>query len=155
MIYRPHFVFAVPRGCSIDGYEHYFDTTNVPAQTVTLAQGIVFGILFQLDKDAQFLWRGFKVATPAVDPGLEVQWKDGEGNLLSDDTVNVLLYASNQGYGRPFTGGMSVVFREQVVCPPGSVIESNWARSNSGSAANIPPAVTLLGAKRRYNERTA
>lgn len=150
MIYRPQFVFAIPQGCSEDGYEHYYDTTILPALTVASGSP-VRGILFQLDRDAQFIWRGFKVAIPGTNPGLGMQWKDAEGNLLSDGFISTLLYGTGQGYAAPFSGGMSVIFDEQIICPPGSVIESNWSREIVGSSATVPPSVTLLGEKRRYN----
>jgi len=74
LIYRPQFVYAIPRGCSEDGYEHYFDTTIVPAQTVSTT-GNVMGILFQID----FKRMGLLTTNPADFKSLRICSKNRRG----------------------------------------------------------------------------
>jgi hypothetical protein len=119
MIYRSHFPYQTPAGCQDEPFEYYFDLTVQPGDTPALLLG-------PLDKDAEFRWRGVRINCYDADPTQEVavQFRDPFGEQLSDDLINIKIYATG-----PFDGGggMAVPFDTEVVCPPGSVIESNWS----------------------------
>ncbi len=149
MIYRPHFPYITPEGCRDEPFEYYFDSSNMVVTSVPGLQNL-FSVLFgPLEKDAEFRWRGVRVAlTPQTAWGLAVQWKDHNGNAMSDAPINIQLYAIGSGVG----GGMAIPFDEEIPCPPGFVMESNWERTLN-TAGNVPPlpGVTLLGVKRYYD----
>lgn len=156
VIYHPHFAYPTPPGCYDEPYEYFFDASTMQAVSM-LALSNYFGLLFQLDRDAEFRWRGTKIGIQDASVPLEVQWKDAFGNVLSDvvsntvgdrATINTQLYAVGSGFGGNF-GGIAVPWDEEIVCPPGSVIESNWFRPYN-SAVTIPSMVSLLGVKRYY-----
>src|SRR5689334_18561249 len=109
MIYRPHFAYPpAPPGARDEAYEYFFDTSNI--QRVTLVAGATqFAMLLQLDKDAEYRWRGFKIGLPNTNEGVSILWKDGLGNVLADGTLNLALYSKNAGYAVPFSGGYPVV----------------------------------------------
>ena len=159
-MYRPHFAYATPPGCRDVPYEYVFDGSVQPLIPVA-ALSTSFGILFQLDKDAEFHWRGVKVGLQGVSVPLEVAWKDPKGRLLSDvvsnmngakPTVGTVLYAQGSGFAPSF-GGMAVPWDEEIICPPGAVIESIWS-APSLAAENVPTLVSLLGVKRYYLEES-
>lgn len=155
MIYRPHFPYFTPEGCRDEQFEYYFDSSNMVVTSVPGLQNL-FSVLFgPLEKDAEFRWRGVRVGLQKVAYGLAVQWKDANGNTMSDDPINIQLYAIGSGGGTAasvFGGGMAVPFDSEIVCPPGCVLESNWSRELN-SAGNVPPlpGVMLLGVKRYYD----
>jgi len=120
-----------------------------------------YSILFALDKDAEFRWRGVKVGLQDVSVPLEVQWKNAAGDVMSDvvsntvgdqATINTSLYAVGSGF-TPNFGGFAVAWDEEIVCPPGAVLESNWFNANAAAAVILPSSVTLLGVKRFYGGR--
>jgi len=160
-MYRPHFAYPTPPGCRDVSYEYFFDS-SVQASVVVPALGLYFAILFQLDKDAEFRWRGTKVGLQGVTVPLQVMWKDPKGRLLSDIVTNTVadkpfidtrLYAQGSGFSTDF-GGISVPWDEEIVCPPGAVIESNWFNPTGAATVTIPSLVTLLGVKRFYEGET-
>lgn len=160
-MYRPHFAYAPPSpGCHDEPYEYFYDSSVMNVVSVGVL-AYYYSILFALDKDAEFRWRGFKIGIQDVSVPLEVQWKDALGNVLSDvvsntlgdqATVNSVLYGVGSGY-TPNFGGQAVAWDEEIICPPGAVIESNWFNANAAAAVNIPSSVTLLGVKRYYGGR--
>ncbi len=160
-MHRPHFAYpAPPPGCHDEPYEYFYDSSVMQVQSVP-ALGYLYSLLFALDKDAEFRWRGFKVGIQDVSVPLEVQWKNAAGDVLSDvisntagdqATVNTVLYAVGSGYTPDF-GGVAVPWDEEIVCPPGAVLESNWFNANAAAAINLPSSVTLLGVKRYYGGR--
>lgn len=158
MIYRPQFVYpAPPAGCHDEPYEYFYDSSTMQAVVVP-ALSNYFSLLFALDKDAEFRWRGTKVGLQDVSVPLEVQWKNAAGDVLSDvvsnvitdsATINTALYCQGSGFSPSF-GGIAVPWDEEIVCPPGGVIESNWFNANAGATVTLPSSVTLLGVKRYY-----
>lgn len=153
MIYRPHFPYFTPDDVVDEPYEYFFDPTNTTGVTLPALQ-TVFSFLFQLDKDAEFRWRGYKVGLPDTDEAIELLWKDGFGNVLSDDTINLNLYTKGAGYATGFSAGQPVAWDEELICPPGGVIESNWYRPFA-TDTTIPISVTLMGVKRYYGQGKA
>lgn len=156
-MYRPHFAYPRPQGCTEVAYEYFYDSSVMTAQSIP-ALGEIFSIIFNLDRDAEFRWRGTKIGIQGVSQPLEIQWKDPFGNVLSDvvtntfgdpPTINTVLYATGSGFS-PDYGGIPVPWDEEIVCPAGSVIECNAFRPNAGSALTFPTLVTLYGVKRYY-----
>ena len=118
MIYRPHFAYGTPEGCQDESYEYYFDITVQPGETPAVVIG-------PLDKDAEYRWRGIRLnSDAAVGQEVAVQFRAPFGDLLSDDLVNIQIYGEG-----PFNGGggQAVAFDEEIICPPGCTIESNWS----------------------------
>jgi hypothetical protein len=152
VIYRPHFAYPTPLGCRDEQFEYYYDTSNMVVTSVP-ALGPLFSVIFgPLDKDAEFRWRGVRIGLNRTAYGLAVMWRDAMGNQLSDAPVNIELYAIGAGFANNFGGGVSVPWEEEIICPPGSHIESTWTRELN-TAGNVPPlpGVTLLGVKRYYD----
>lgn len=158
-MYRPHFAYSTPSGCRDEPFEYFFDSSTMQSVTDP-ALANYFGLLFQLDRDAEFRWRGTKIGIQDAAIPLEVRWKDAFGNYLSDvvsnlqgqlGTVNTALYSVGSGFGANF-GGIAVPWDEEIVCPPGAVIESDWFRPYNSDLV-IPTMVTLLGVKRFYGGR--
>lgn len=160
-MYRPQFAYPTPPGARDVPYEYFFDSSTQPAVSIPVLSSY-FAILFQLDKDAEFRWRGTKVGLQAVSNPLQVMWKDPNGRLLSDVVTNTsgdlpfldtTLYAQGSGFGIGF-GGLAVPWDEEIVCPPGAVIESNWFNPSGSTAVTVPSIVTLLGVKRYYEGKS-
>lgn len=160
-MYRPQFPYPPPPGgCHDEPYEYFYDSSTMQVVPIA-ALAYAFSILFALDKDAEFRWRGFKIGIENVSIPLEVQWKDANGNVLSDvvsntvgdlATINTALYAVGSGF-TPNFGGIAVPWDEEIVCPPGAVIESNWFNANAAASVSVPTSVSLLGVKRYYGSR--
>ncbi len=149
-MYRPHFCYHTPENCIDQPYEYYFDPSDVPAEEIA-SNGDIFGmILGPLDKDAPFHWRGWRIFYNGADPALEILFRDPDGQALSDDTINLLLYAVGSGFSTNLArGGMQVAMDEEIICPPGAVIEVNWRRAINTSGTVPPfPGITLSGVKR-------
>lgn len=148
-MYRPHFAYATPANCEDQECEYYYDSSDVGAMSVS-SLGSVFGmILGPFDKDAPFHWRGWRVSYNGTDNGLGIQFRDPDGQLLSDATINLKLYALGSGFSGFFRGGMAVPLDDEIICPTGSVIEVNWSRElNSASSVPPFPGISLLGIKR-------
>lgn len=122
MIYRPHFPCLTPEGCQDEPFEYYFDITVQPGDTPSVLLG-------PLDKDAEFRWRGIRINSDATG-GREVavQFRSADGEYLSDDLINIEIYAKGPlNDGAQDLGGQAVPFDVEIVCPPGAVLTSNWS----------------------------
>lgn len=158
MIYRPHFPYETPEGCTDEPYEYYWDSTNIHVQSVTLGSPVPAILLGPLDKDAPFHWRGFRIFKPIdrttlANLAYAVQFRVN-GELISDDTINLALYGVGAGFSGQFQGGQSVPFDEEIICPPGAVIESTWSNELAATPLTMPPlpGVTMWGVKRYSGE---
>ena len=162
MIYRPHFAYETPEGCRDEPYEYYYDRTSLPVTTVPAGSLLPAMILGPFDKDAPFHWRGVRIRqTPDLtqnprDLLYAIQWR-ANGELLSDAPINLALYAIGAGFVTGMIqGGMAVPLDEEIVLPPGSVVEATWQNESGTQDLGIPPVapgITLLGVKRYWEGR--
>lgn len=158
MIYRPHFAYDTPENCTDEAYEYYYDLTSVVSVTIPIGGTVPSVLLGPIDKDAPFHWRGFRIQSNSDPEAIDnldrgVQFRVN-GELLSDAPINLALYAQGAGFAGQFQGGQSVVWDEEIVLPPGAVIESTWSAEIAGMTVDVLPyaGVTLWGIKRYTGE---
>lgn len=112
-MYRPHFPYATPEGCRDEPFEYYFDVTLQPGSTPSV-------ILGPLDKDAPFLLRGVRISHNGTGGQyVAFQLRTADGELLSDDVIDVNLHAKGAGFSGQFQGGMAVSYDEEILLPAG------------------------------------
>lgn len=148
MSYRPQFAYPQAVGFEDEAFSYSFDATNTPALTGTLAAATsqLSGIPLPLQQDSSFLWRAIKVELPPMGAGsnLYIQFKDCQGNYLTDTLVPIDQYAAPTGLQIAGTG--SVVLEPERPCPAGGVITVYFQNATGGALSF--PKITLLGVKR-------
>ena len=154
MIYRSHFAYSTPEGCLDEPYEYYYDPSNVAVSSAGPGVSVPSVVLGPLDKDAPFHMRGVRIQQNVSPDQIGVQFRVN-GENLSDDTINLGLYAVGAGFSGQFKGGMAMPWDEEAVLPPGAVIETTWSNEKAGTTFTIlpTPGVTLLGVKRYWEGR--
>jgi hypothetical protein len=122
MTYRPQFAYPpAPEGFKDEDFIYCFDAFNVPGFGIVLAPGQDFqNIPLQLQRDAEFRWRGVQVSNPASLLGIQLTTPDG--TALSDDYVPAEVDSGLPGGVSGQPGGVPVPLEPEIVCAAGSVI---------------------------------
>lgn len=116
MSFRPQFPWKTPEGWQDEEFVQYFDPTNTPGLSTSLAAGqSALGIPLLLEPGIEYHIRGIEIASAASDVN-GVRLKDPWGNYLSDDFVPAGAYSGGQ---ESAPGGLPVVIEGEIVCPPG------------------------------------
>jgi hypothetical protein len=150
MSYRPQFAFATPPGFRDEQFHYSFDGTNVAALSSTnpiAASAVLDNITLQLQQDAEFILRAWKVQLGTAPSRLNLTIKDPRGYYLSASSIPLGTYLTPSGLA--VVGSLVVPFESEVVCPAGGFLQLNFRNLSTGSVN--PPAFTLYGVK-RYQE---
>lgn len=142
-LYRAQYAYP-PSGFKEETFEYSFDATNVPILGAAIAAGqLVNNIIFQLEQDYEFAWRGTKVQLSTATSQLYLWLKDPFGNYLSQVPVPLSLYLTPSG--APIIGTLPVPM-EEIICPAGGIITAFLYNPTAGPAD--PPAFSFQGVKR-------
>jgi hypothetical protein len=146
-MYRPEFAYPTPDGFVDQDCDQYFDSNTTPF----LAQStpnLISNIPLQLDKDADFLWRGVKI--PILDyqgiQNVAIQLRAPGGRYITADFVPIWLFGIQVNQGDGLTGGPGCVLEPGIYCPKGSVILLDTLGIGNGGATLLE--IVLTGVKR-------
>ena len=146
-MYRPQFAYPTPPGYTDLDFDHYFDENTVP-QLGTMATQNIWGIVLQLDDDADFIWRGIKIpciSTNNVPQSIGLQFRAPDGRYITAGFVPLWLYGLQSGNSILFEGP-GCILESEIYCPKGSAILMDL-EGFLGSGATLG-AITLTGVKR-------
>jgi len=149
-LYRPQFAYPTPDGFTDQDCDQYFDGNNAPALGQTGGPGLVQNIPLQLDKDADFLWRGIKISRPgsyADVPNLGIQLRMADDRYLTAGFVPVWLWGWQPSQNDNLTGGPGCILEPKIYCRKGSTILLDYRNLTSGGTS-IEFTVVLTGVKR-------
>jgi len=147
-LYRPQFAYPTPEGFTDQDCDQYFDGYNAPALGQTGGPDWYYNIPLQIDKDADFLWRGIKIPNQPVDIlNLGIQLRDPSGRYLTAGFVPVWLWGLQVSLNDGLTGGPGCILEPGIFCLKGSVILLDYQNLTTGGGA-VDFAVVLIGVKR-------
>jgi hypothetical protein len=148
MIYRPQFAYPTPEGFRDQEFEHYYDSTVLPALNPTTAfPATLFDIPLTIDPDAKFMWRGVKFDHATIS-NFGVRFRDTRLNYLSDDFVPVWLAFIPPSL-TALSGGQGVTHEPEVICPKAGVVMIDIKSYDTVPwTTGGPQNVTLCGVKR-------
>ena len=120
MTWRPQFPYPPPpEGWEDVEFEYWFDLSSLPALQSVLAPGEeILNIVLQLQRDAEFRWRGVQVSNPGSFFGLRFRTPDGV--YLEDDYAPMENFSGFPGAVAGIPGGEPLALEPEVVCPAGS-----------------------------------
>jgi hypothetical protein len=148
MSFRPQFAFQTPAGFRDEQFHYSFDSTNVPSLgNPILAGGALRNVPLQLQNDAEFILRSWKVQLGVAVSGLFATIRDPYGNFLSATPLPFANYLTPAG--AITIGQMEVPFESEIVCPVGGFLQLFLYNVSTGSIT--PPQFTLYGVNRRQD----
>ena len=123
MTYRPQFAYPpAPEGWEDQDFEYWFDLSNLPAFQVVLTPGqSIEGIALQLERDAEYRWRGLE-ASDVAGSFLGLRFRTPDGTYMADDYAPVENFNSFPAGVPGLPGSEPVAFEPEIVCPPGAVV---------------------------------
>ena len=145
MTYRPQFAFQTPRGYRDETFHYSFDglnSGNLVAVIPTVRERD--NIIFQTEKDAEFVIYAIKVALVTAGSTLNVRVYDPFGNQLSQVTIPLTLIFT--GAGAAIVGRLVVALADEIIIPSSGRIVVDLYNPTTGNVT--PPAFTLFGVKR-------
>jgi len=159
-MYRPQFAYPTPDGFTDQDCDQYFDGNNAPLLNLSGGPDLVSNIPLQLDKDADFLWRGIKIPNlRGIVLNLGIQLRGPDGRYLSPSSqlifppgnttvfIPVWLWAWQSSQYDGLTGGPGCIIEPEIYCQKGSVIMLDYQNLTRGGGS-IDFAVVLTGVKR-------
>lgn len=122
MPYRPQFAYPpTPDGWIDEEFEYYFDPVNTPGLNVSVTGQIALKIPLQLQKDAEFIWRGVQISGNTGP--LQVRLYDAFDHELAATLVEVDREYSATLNGGPPIGRLPIPMEPEIRCPPGGFLQ--------------------------------
>ncbi len=151
MIWRPQFIYPrTPKGYRDDTFTYTFDASNVVALSGTIGAGqTITEIPLQLEADAPFLWRGWKLDAQQDNLSLQFVFRTPDGYFLapSNTFLPIQLCGVPAGYITP-VGGSVVPMECDIYCPASAVI-GLYLHNPTAAPVDYNLPVLLFGEKRR------